>query len=245
MSLFATSPTFEKFDLSSIKIFYCGGSALKKEFHDAVLKRCPTASIIGIYGMVELSYVIYQYDQQKYRDGSVGVLQPGVFGKIISIDTGEIVGPYEHGELCFKGEILMKSYIGDIDESSSFIDDNGWFHTGDIGYYDKDKEWYLVGRMKDLINYMGKKISPSLVENILVQHTKIKEAGVIGIESKCLTEEVPVAFIVKEENVELSEQEVIDFLLGVFDNLFFKFKFIFLNCFHLSFRKNCISTNSS
>lgn len=220
MALLAISANVDKFDLSSIRIFYCGGSAMRGEILDAVLKRIPTATTIGIYGMVELSYVIDQYDQEKYRNGSVGVLQPGVFGKVINIDSGEAVGPNEHGELCFKGEIVMKGYIGDIDKSSSYIDENGWFHTGDFGYYDKDNEWYLVGRMKDFICYNGQKVLPSIIENILVQHSEIKDAGVIGIKSKCSVKEVPVAFVVKEENSELTEQEVIDFLLGQFFCIF-------------------------
>lgn len=214
MSLLAISPTVDKFDLSSIRIFYCGGSALKKDINDAVLKRIPSAITLGIYGMVELSYVIQQKHESKFKEGSVGVLQSGVFGKVIDINTGKTLGPNIHGELCFKGEIVMKSYIGEIDDkSSSFIDENEWFHTGDIGYYDKDEDWFVVGRMKDLINYNGKQISPSLIENILVQHPKINDAGIIGIQTKCL-KEVPVAFIIKEENVELSEEEIIDFLLG-------------------------------
>lgn len=214
MTLLANSPTPDKFDLSSAKLLYSGGSPLKKEVNDAVVKRLPGAVIRGIYGMVELSYVIQQNDECT-KDGSVGVLQPGVFGKVLDIDTGDILGPYAHGELCFKGEVLMKSYVGDIDKSSSFIDESGWYHSGDIGYYDDDDEWFLVGRKKDLIHYNGRVISPSTIEAILVKHPQVKEAGVIGVQSKHL-DEVPVAFIVQEESESTSEKEVIDFLMGKF-----------------------------
>lgn len=219
MALLANSPTVDKFDLSSAKLLYTGGSALKKELNEAVLKRLPGAVTRSIYGMVELSYVTQQNDDS-VKDGSVGVLQPGVFGKVLDIDTGDIVGPYAHGELCFKGEVLMKSYVGDI-ESSSFIDEKGWYHSGDIGYYDDDGEWFLVGRKKDLIHYNGRKISPSTIETILVQHPKVKEAGVIGVQSEYL-DEVPVAFIVKEESENVSDKEVIDFLLGMLPVLIFQ-----------------------
>lgn len=214
MTLLANSPTPDKFDLSSAKLLYSGGSPLKKEVNDAVVKRLPGAVIRGIYGMVELSYVIQQNDECT-KDGSVGVLQPGVFGKVLDIDTGDILGPYAHGELCFKGEVLMKSYVGDIDKSSSFIDESGWYHSGDIGYYDDDDEWFLVGRKKDLIHYNGRVISPSTIEAFLVKHPQVKEAGVIGVQSKHL-DEVPVAFIVQEESESTSEKEVIDFLMGKF-----------------------------
>lgn len=59
------------------------------------------------------------------------------------------------GELCFKGPMIMKGYYGNLKETSATIDSDGWLHTGDVGYYDKDYNFYIVDRLKELIKYKG------------------------------------------------------------------------------------------
>lgn len=59
----------------------------------------------------------------------MGSLRPGMYGKIIDPETGRILGPNEHGELCFKGAAVMKGYIGDQASTKHTIDADGWLHT--------------------------------------------------------------------------------------------------------------------
>lgn len=59
----------------------------------------------------------------------MGCLRPGMYGKIIDPDSGRILGPNEHGELCFKGAAVMKGYIGNQEATKHTIDSDGWLHT--------------------------------------------------------------------------------------------------------------------
>lgn len=68
-------------------------------------------------------------------------------------EHGNALGPYQEGELCFKGPLIMKGYIGDVKATQDTIDPNNWLHTGDVGYYDSDGFFFIVDRIKELIKY--------------------------------------------------------------------------------------------
>lgn len=69
--------------------------------------------------------------------------------------TGKSLGPYKEGELCFKGPLMMLGYVGDAASTQNLFDADGWLHSGDVGYYDEDKYFYVVDRIKELIKYKG------------------------------------------------------------------------------------------
>lgn len=68
-------------------------------------------------------------------------------------DNGKALGPYKEGEVCFKGPLIMKGYVGDPVATANTIDKDGWIHTGDVAYYDDDGYFYIVDRIKELIKY--------------------------------------------------------------------------------------------
>lgn len=140
----------------------------------------------------------------------MGALKIGVYAKIIDPDTGRTLGPNQRGELCFKGDCIMKGYIGDVKSTQSSIID-GWLHTGDIGYYDEDFEFFIVDRIKELIKYKGFQVPPAEIEAILLTNPKVKDAAVIGKPDE-EAGELPMAFIVSQPNAQLNEQEIIDFV---------------------------------
>lgn len=69
--------------------------------------------------------------------------------------NGKTLTVNQIGELCFKGPLVMKGYYGNSKETSMTIDEEGWLHTGDVGYYDKNYKFYIVDRIKELIKYKG------------------------------------------------------------------------------------------
>jgi 4-coumarate--CoA ligase len=71
------------------------------------------------------------------------------------------VGAYKEGEICFKGPLLMKGYVGDPVATANTIDKDGWLHTGDVAYYDEDEYFYIVDRIKELIKYKAFQVSRS------------------------------------------------------------------------------------
>ena len=71
------------------------------------------------------------------------------------METGKILGPNKPGELCFKGPLIMKGYLGDKQATSASFDEDEFLHTGDVGYYDDEGFFYIVDRVKELIKYKG------------------------------------------------------------------------------------------
>lgn len=86
--------------------------------------------------------------------GSVGKVVAGMMVKLID-ESGEPLGPHQEGELCFKGPLIMKGYVGDPKATAETIDKDGWLHTGDVAYYDEDQQFFIVDRLKELIKYKG------------------------------------------------------------------------------------------
>lgn len=138
----------------------------------------------------------------------------GVYGRVVDIESGKILGPNEVGEVQFKGN-LMKGYVSNKQATSATIDTEGWLHTGDTGYYDQNNEWYIVDRIKELIKYKGYQVPPAEIEALLLTHDQIKDAAVIGIPNdKC--GEIPFAFVVRQPNATIVEKDVIKYVAGMF-----------------------------
>ena len=146
------------------------------------------------------------------KPGSVGEPSMGVYCKIIDED-GKSLGANQRGELCFKGDRVMKGYRNDDEATSSTIDKDGWLHSGDIAYYDDDKQFYIVDRLKELIKYKAYQVPPAEIEGLLLSHPKIKDCGVVGIPDE-ESGELPFGFVVKQPGVNLTEKDVQDFIAG-------------------------------
>lgn len=79
------------------------------------------------------------------------------FSQIADVTTREPLGPYENGEVCIKGPLILKDYIGH--DKNNCLDSDGFFRTGDVGYYDEEKYVYIVDRMKELIKYKAYQVN--------------------------------------------------------------------------------------
>jgi 4-coumarate--CoA ligase len=164
------------------------------------------------YGMSETTLgVLFQRSTDNLKSGSVGSVVAGMYAKVIDTETGKILGPNQRGELLFKGSQIMKSYIGNAKETNSTIDKDGYLHTGDVGYYDEDKQFFIVDRLKELIKYKAYQVPPAELEAILLDHPKIKDAAVIGLPDE-RSGELPLAFVVKQEDIDVTAKEIIDFV---------------------------------
>jgi 4-coumarate--CoA ligase len=144
------------------------------------------------------------------KPGSVGQPLKGVYAKVID-ENGKSLGPNQRGELCFKGDRIMKGYINDSGSTDETIDKDGWLHSGDIAYYDEENQFYIVDRLKELIKYKAFQVPPAEIEALLLTNPKIKDCGVIGIPDEA-SGELPFAYVVKQPGVQLTEQEIINFV---------------------------------
>lgn len=197
-------------------LIFCGAAPLSKETDDAVQARLPSLLTIRQgFGMSELTLTVLTQNEDHCSPGSVGSLVPGALGKIIDPETGRALGPNERGEMCFKGSAVMYGYIGNTEATQSTIDPDGWLHTGDVGYYNDNEEWFIVDRIKELIKYKGFQVPPAEIESMLLTHPLIIDAGVIGKPDEAVGE-LPLGFVVRRPGSSLTEKEVIDFIAGIF-----------------------------
>lgn len=86
---------------------------------------------------------------------SVGKVKPGVQLKIVDLETKKPLGPNQEGEVCIKSKGIMKFYVRNPEGTKEVIDDDGWCHTGDIGYYDEGQYLYIVSRIKEMIKFQN------------------------------------------------------------------------------------------
>ncbi|XP_072743813.1 luciferin 4-monooxygenase isoform X1 [Anoplolepis gracilipes] len=215
MVFLAKHPLVDKYDLSSVKRIWSGAAPLSKETQKAVAKRLNVSEIKQGYGLTETTLsVLRAPDDTAIKYGSVGVLFPGISAKIIPLgefETDKTLGPNCEGELCFKGDLIMKGYYNDEKSTRATIDKDGWLHTGDVGYYDEEGYFYIVDRIKELIKYKGYQVPPAELEAILLTYSGIKDAAVIGIPNE-EAGELPIALVVKQEGANIREEDIIQYV---------------------------------
>ncbi|XP_065091158.1 luciferin 4-monooxygenase-like [Ochlerotatus camptorhynchus] len=208
MVFLAKHPMVDNYDLSSLMTLFCGAAPLSKEIEDQVRDRLGIAFVRQGYGMTETTYVMLMQTGFENKPGCVGKVRMGQWAKVIDPDSGKVLGPNQRGELCFKGSLIMKGYVG---KEESAVDRDGWLHTGDIGFYDEDEDFFIVDRIKELIKYKGFQVPPAELEAVLLKHPKVKDAAVIGIPDERVGE-LATAFVVKEPGEDVTEEEVSSFV---------------------------------
>lgn len=188
----------DKMDLSHLKTFALGGSALTEtqeifsnEFLDAHHSVCKTC--MG-YGMSEVSATICTEMNRFYgKVGSVGIPFCKANCKVIDVDSSEELQYNQIGELCFSTPGLMLGYFENEEETRNaiFTDDehNRWVHTGDIGYVDQDGFVFITGRIKRIYTTQSEKngtlfkLFPDYVAKVISQNSVVKECAVVCIEN--------------------------------------------------------------
>lgn len=156
----AKHPEVDRYDLSSLESIICGAAPISKELEQSVKDRLKTnLSIKQLYGMTELTSMVL-LQKNIVKPGSVGDANESVYAKVVD-ENGIALGANQSGELCFKGNLVMMGYISDIQATSAMIDEEGWLHTGDVGYYDDDLQFFIVDRIKELIKWKGFQVPPA------------------------------------------------------------------------------------
>ncbi|WP_394565268.1 amino acid adenylation domain-containing protein [Bradyrhizobium sp. 31Argb] len=153
--------------------------------------------VIEIYGMTEGASQIAANPCHLRKPGSVG---PPAGPEIAIMDNeGRRLPVGERGEIMLRGPTISRGYYDDPEATRSAFRD-GWFRTGDLGYLDTDGYLFIVGRIKDVINRGGQKISPLEVEEALLSHPDVLEAGAFGIPHQKLGETVGAAIVLRPQS---------------------------------------------
>jgi len=152
--------------------------------------------VIESYGMTEAAsqICINPVPPGKRKIGSVG-LPCGLDLQVVD-DTEQVLQAGMVGEIIIRGGSVITAYAyGGDDQDYNFR--NGWFHTGDLGYVDAEGYLYITGRLKEMINRAGQKISPREVEEVIDRHSRVRSVAVIGLPDPLYGEQV-VAYIIPD-----------------------------------------------
>jgi long-chain acyl-CoA synthetase len=194
---------------SSVRLALSGAAPLPAETVQAFRTRFgPT--IWDSYGLTEAGPgVTTSALEEEVPAGSIGRPLPGVEVRLVDED-GRDVEEGDPGEIVVRGPNVFSGYWGDEAETKEAFLPDGWLRTGDVAVSDDEGNLFLVDRKKDLIIVSGFNVYPVEVEEVLLQHDAVAEAGVIGIPDD-RTGEAVKAFIVLREGAEATPEEVMDF----------------------------------
>ncbi|KAK0077218.1 hypothetical protein PV325_004262 [Microctonus aethiopoides] len=195
----------ENYDLSSIKLASFAGSIAKKEVVEFLFKIFKNSYFFTAYGSTECLATggIVNLD----KPTSCGRINPNHEIKIIDLETNEILGPNKQGEIYCRGSAMMKCYFNNQKATSEAIDIHGWYHTGDIGYYDEDGDFFIVERIKELIKYRLHHVPPTAIESVIQDIPGVAEVAVVA-KPHIYDQEQPTAFITKIPGIQLTEDEI-------------------------------------
>lgn len=203
-------PRRADYDLSRLRVCVSGGAAMPVEvllgFEEAF-----ECLVLEGYGLSETSPVASFNRMGRRRVGSIGMPVKGVELRVVD-EAGSDVEDGEPGEILVRGHNVMKGYWDRPAETAATIVD-GWLRTGDVGLRDEDGFFYVVDRLKELINRGGYKVYPREVEEVLYEHPDVVEAAVIGVPHPTLGEEVR-AVVTLRPLATATEGELRDFVKG-------------------------------
>jgi len=195
------------YDVSSVRFPISGGEPLPLAIYTAFEKRFNVPIYEG-YGQTEAAPVVTLNTPGNNKPGTIGRALPDVEVAIWD-DQNQVLATGEIGEIMVRGRNVMPGYHHLPEETAKTITD-GWLHTGDLGKLDTDGFITITGRKKDLIISAGENIYPREIEEVLVQHPKVKEVAVIGVKDD-VRGEVPKAFVIAREEMTLEEKELRSF----------------------------------
>ncbi|CAI7583506.1 unnamed protein product [Penicillium glandicola] len=193
--------------LKKLKSIVCGAAPLDKDMQNRL--RPLLADGVPLtqgWGMTETccASTMFPYPEND-ETGSVGRLIPNIEAKLID-DSGSLIStPNTPGELCIRGPTVTPGYFNNPTANESTFMSSGWLRTGDIARCDPaTRNWYIVGRKKELIKVRGFQIAPLEIEAVLLSHPDVVDAAVIGVPVPELGTELPRAFVVRGSKSELS-----------------------------------------
>ncbi len=192
--------------LASVRYYFSAAATLPVETSRGWRERYGLPIQEG-YGLTETSPLASYNHVSAWREGSVGQAIEGVEIKVVHPTTGDALPPGDRGEILIKGPNVMKGYFGDAEATAQVMQD-GWFLSGDLGYFDDQGYLFLVGRLKEMINPGGVSVSPREVEAVLLCHPKIDDVAVVGEPDPDLGETIKALVVSPSQ---LSENEVIGF----------------------------------
>ena len=189
----ASRPELESYDLSSLRYIMWGATPVSASVAETVTRRTGVGWVPA-YGTTELP-VITCNPVDGARLDTVGRPVPGVDLRVVSLQTGEPVGPGGVGEIQARSLSLMAGYLPAEATEEALCE--GWYRTGDVGWLDSDGWLQITDRLKEMIKVRGFQVAPAEIETVLHGHPAVKDCAVFGVPDGINGEAVVAAVAVR------------------------------------------------
>ena len=202
---------WEQADLSALRFCTSGGAPLPVPLVEKYTAEKGIRFKQG-FGMTEFGPGIFALAPEDAirKAGSIGRPNFFVDAQVVD-DGGRFLGPNEAGELVLKGPSYCSGYFNDPEATAEFVDEKGYFHTGDVAQFDEEGYFFIVDRKKDMFISGGENVYPAEIEKALYQHPAVHMCAVIGLPDPKWGE-VGKACVVLKPGASVTEEELIWFM---------------------------------
>ncbi len=170
--------------------------------------------VLEVYGLSEAGLMAANPIPPAMRKpGTVGCASPDEVAVAVVGDEGERLGYGGVGEILVRGPSVMPGYLDDPEANRKAFLEGGWFRTGDLGTIDDDGFLTVLGRIKELINRGGEKVSPAEIDQVLLDHPAVAEAAAFGVPHERLGEDIAAAVVLRADS-SASPADLRQFLRG-------------------------------
>ena len=209
----ARVPDFPDQDLSQLRAVVVAGAPVPPSLielyarHDVVLQQA--------WGLTETAPFATHLPAEHTLDklGSAGIPMPYTDVRVVDTATNEPVKPREPGEIVVRGPNVTAGYWNNPEATDAAFDEDGWFHSGDIGYLDEDGYLYIVDRLKDMIISGGENVYPAEVERVLASMPGVVDVAVVGVADEQWGESV-AAVVTVAEGATIDLEDVREYAAG-------------------------------
>lgn len=212
VTMLLDSPSLANRDLSSLRLFGCAGAPIPRQLGEKAREQLG-CTLVGMWGMTEcfVGSASSPTDPDEKLWGTDGRAMPG--GELAIFDNAreKILGPGNVGELATRGPHVALGYFKDPERTASTFRSDGWLFSSDLATMDTDGYVRLVGRMKDIINRGGLKISAREIEDLLLEHSGISEVALVPVPDPRLGERGCACIIPRKGHV-ITLSGIVEFL---------------------------------
>ncbi len=202
----------DEIDKSSIKVALTGAGICHAALKRKIFQHFPDAVLVDGFGQTEMApatSVRIDFSPDTIKEGSVG--KPIVQTRIVD-DSGNVLPEGQTGEIIYKSQTVMKGYYTEPGKTSEVIKD-GWFYSGDLGYFDEDGDLRILERKNECISSGGEKIFPHEIEDILQENSAVAAACVIGVPDEKWGKAVRAVVQLKAGH-QVTDDELLDWCSG-------------------------------
>lgn len=216
MQAFLKSERCKSANLSSLIMSLSLGSNVPSILIDTMKEIIPHCMFMTSYGMTETGGSISMPQPKELEEcpNTVGRLISGVRVKIVNTTTKDKCGIEEEGEICVKMPIPVMGYLRDESANQNSYDKDGYFVTGDVGYFDESGRLFISGRKKETFKNRGFSIWPAEIEDVIQKCPAVCYASVVNVYDDEIMSDLIAAVVVKNDQNSITAQEIYSLVAG-------------------------------